>query len=162
MGVPRPAVKVLITLLMIGTLYTADDTLSIFGLGVCSLLGNDARLLGVSTDLLLFTVTLMVSKHLALRDYPEEGLLFDAHILCLTAIYLYLGDRLRVSLLGAWLPFYYTNNNVRFWGYTTLVTIVPLYRLLCCAYLSLWLPGTAMLYRGIYTAGKKLRIGRIR
>ncbi|KAI1419423.1 hypothetical protein F5Y12DRAFT_793831 [Xylaria sp. FL1777] len=124
--------------LMVQMLYTAHTGVLILGMFMCALFGNDTRLLQPSVDLLLFLGTAVVSKHIESLPEPHEHR-FDAHILCLAGLYLVAGDKFRVSLLGAWLPYFYmANDRVKCVAYLSLAATVPMFPHLCRACYAVW------------------------
>ncbi|KAI0429440.1 hypothetical protein F5Y09DRAFT_356925 [Xylaria sp. FL1042] len=152
------ALKAVITWLMIQMLYTADSGTFVFGMLMCGMFGNGNGVLQPSLDLFLFIWTGMVSKRIETFPEPHEAK-FDAHILTLAGLYFVAGDKLRYTLLGAWLPYFYgVEDYAKCSAYLSLVVAVPMLPHLRRAYQVVWPPVSTMLCNGIKMGFSRLCI----
>ncbi|KAI1163790.1 hypothetical protein F5B18DRAFT_671820 [Nemania serpens] len=152
MSIFRQAIKAIITWLMIQMLYSANTGIFYLGMVLCGLFGSDTGPFQPSLDMLLFFGTGMTSKHLETLRNPHE-LTFDAYIILMAAFYLLIGDKFRVLLLGAWLPYYYFHTNAgKCWTYTAAAMAVAVFPYFRHAYQAFWPSVSALLCNSIRTA----------
>ncbi|KAI1349451.1 hypothetical protein F5Y01DRAFT_316725 [Xylaria sp. FL0043] len=156
------AAKALITWLMIQMLYTAEPGIFALGMLMCCVFGNTSRFCQPSLDFFLFIWTAMVSKHIETLPEPHESG-FDAHILMLAGLYLVTGDKLRYTLLGAWLPYFYgADNYAKCGAYLFLAAVIPILPHLRRAYQVIWPTISTMLCNSIQVAFFRLCISAIK
>ncbi|KAI1434825.1 hypothetical protein GGR50DRAFT_378716 [Xylaria sp. CBS 124048] len=137
MNVSRWIMKALITWMTIQTLYTKNDALCFFNLAMIGLYGNGLTYLSVSMDLPIFILTSMLSKYLEMRDYPDEGFLFDLYMMFLVIVYFTGRDNHRAALVCVWMPIQHMDDQARFYAYGILA-IGPAAYLLRRAHLRFW------------------------
>lgn len=99
---------------MINALYTAQDGMVVFGVFLCGLFGSNDGMLQMSQelalDVFLCLATGMVAKHVEVAPEPHDNVL-AGFVVFLAGAYFCTKDWLRVSLLGAWLPYYYHDSD---------------------------------------------------
>ncbi len=143
-------------------LYTADSGIFTLGMLICCFFGNSTRFCQPSVDLFLFLGTAMVSKHIESLPEPHEHK-FDAHILSLAGLYFVAGDKLRVSLLGVWLPYFYIDTDRGKCGaYISLAAAVPMFPHLRRAYQVVWPSVSTLLCNSFNVALSRLCIYAIK
>ncbi|KAI1128967.1 hypothetical protein F5Y10DRAFT_264582 [Nemania abortiva] len=158
LAVFRPAIKAIITWLMIRMLHTADSGIFFLGMLLSCFFGSDEGLCQPSLDFVLFPGVAVVAKYVESQPNPHEHML-DTWILFLAAFYLVLGDRFRASLLGVWLPYFYMDIDLgRCCTYATLALTVLMSPYIRRAYQMFWPPVSALLYDNVKTASSGLSV----